>query len=78
MSDNKYIKVRVMPGAKKESVTKVNEDTLKIDVREKPERNLANRRIVEIVAKEYGVGTNRVQIINGHTSRSKIISIRED
>jgi len=70
-----YVKVRVIAGAKKESVEEVSAGHFKISVKEPAERNLANRRIVELVAAHYKLLPKQVRIISGHTSQSKILSI---
>lgn len=70
-----YIKVRVQAGAKKEEIKKKNKDTYMINVREKAERNLANRRICEIIAGVFGVPAKKVRIISGHQSPSKILAV---
>ena len=70
-----YIKVRVIAGAKKESAQLVSAGHFKISVKEPAERNMANRRIVELVAAHYKRAAKQVRIISGHTSPSKILSI---
>lgn len=68
------IKVRAKTGAKKESVV-VSGDSLAIAVKEKSERNLANARIIELVAAHYRAPLNKVHFIKGHHSPSKTFSI---
>lgn len=70
-----YIKVQVNPGAKKERVQKIKDDQYLIDVREKAERGMANRRIVQIATKIFDVKSGGVRIVSGHKNQSKIISI---
>lgn len=70
-----YIKVRATTGARKESVRAVSADTLEIAVKEKPERNLANDRIIELVARHMGVPVKKVRFVKGHRSASKTFSI---
>lgn len=70
-----YIKVKAVPGAKEEYVERVSDDTFRIYVKEPPERNLANGRIREIVARELGVSTGKARMISGHRSLSKIFSV---
>ena len=70
-----YIKVRVIPGGKKEKVTKVSETEFDIVVREKAERNMANNRIREILSSEYNIEMGAVRMITGHRSQSKIFDI---
>lgn len=70
-----YIKVRVNAGAKKEMVTKKSENSYILNVKEKAERNMANRRVCEIIASIYKLPIKSVRIINGHQSPSKILSV---
>lgn len=69
----KYIHVKVTALARKESFRRKNEDHFLISVREKAERNLANTRVLELVAEHFKVPINKVRIINGHTSPSKLL-----
>lgn len=70
-----FIKVKVIAGSKKEEIIKKKEDSYQISVKEKAERNLANRRVCEIIASLYKVPTGKVRIVNGHQSPSKILSV---
>jgi uncharacterized protein (TIGR00251 family) len=70
-----YIKVRVLAKSKKEEVLKKSKDAYMISVKEPAERNLANKRICEIMASIFSVSVKQVKIINGHQSPSKILSI---
>jgi len=70
-----YIKVKVRAGAKKETVVKKNKDTYIVSVRELAERNMANRRVCEIVAGLFEINIKAVRIISGHQSPSKILSV---
>ena len=70
-----YVKVRVIAGAKKETFSKVSGVHFKISVKEKAEQNLANRRVVELIALHFGVPAKQIRIISGHHSPSKILSL---
>ena len=70
-----YIKVRVIAGAKKETVKKLSSTSYALSVTEPALQNRANRRVVEILAAECGVSVNKVRIINGHHSPSKMLSV---
>lgn len=70
-----YIKVKVLPGAKKEYFEKESEDHFEVAVKEKAQRNMANKRVVELIAKHFKVPTSHVRIISGHHSPSKILSV---
>ena len=70
-----YIKVRVNAGVKKEVITKKSENSYILNVKEKAERNMANKRVCEIIASIYSIPVKSVRIINGHQSPSKILSV---
>ena len=69
------IKVTVTPGAKKESFIEMDPKSLAICVREKNERNEANRRMIELVADHFGVHPRSVSIMTWHRSRSTILTV---
>lgn len=70
-----YIKVRVVAGSKKEEVILEKPNYFKIFVREKAKQNMANKRILEIIAREYGLVSGKVRIVSGHHSPSKLLSV---
>jgi len=72
-----YIKVIVTAGAKKEILKKKKENTFEISVKEKAERNLANGRVLEIVAEYFKVPVKKVRIVNGHQHPHKLMIIEE-
>jgi len=65
----------VRPGASADSIT-VSGHILRIQVREKPERGAANKAVLKLVAREFGVNTEQVRIVKGVKSRRKVITIR--
>lgn len=70
-----YIKVHMVPSARKEKVERINDTTYAIAVREPAQRNLANRRVTEILQTEYGVEKNAVRLVSGHRGPHKIFDI---
>lgn len=73
-----YIKVRVVPNAKREQIKKVNDQTFELTIREPAERNLANNRIKELLANEYKIKVKQVRLVSGHHSGSKIFDVNSD
>ena len=73
----RYIHVKVTAGASKESFApkKNSADHFEASVREKAERNMANGRVLELVAGHFKVPTNKVRIVNGHRSPSKLLVV---
>jgi uncharacterized protein YggU (UPF0235/DUF167 family) len=70
-----YIHVKVTAGAKKEVWKQKSEDHFEVSVKEKAERNMANSRILELVALHFKVPVNTVRIVNGHHHPSKLLVI---
>ena len=74
-----YIRVHVTPGAKKETITQKSNTEGRpeytITIREQAERNLANTRVRELIARECKAPIGKVRIISGHRSPTKIISV---
>ncbi|MFA5937089.1 MAG: DUF167 domain-containing protein [Candidatus Paceibacterota bacterium] len=67
--------MKAIPGAKKELFKKINEDHFEISVKEKPVQNLANNRIIELLAVHYAVPKGKVRIVNGHHSPTKLLVV---
>jgi len=72
-----YIKIKATTGAKTEKIVKKTKDHFAISVKEPAERNLANKRIVELLRDYFKVYNRDIRIVSGHHSPSKIISIPE-
>jgi uncharacterized protein YggU (UPF0235/DUF167 family) len=70
-----YIHVKAKTKQKIEYIKEVKENYFEISVKEKAEHNNANDRILEILKKYFK--TNKIRIINGHKSPSKLISIEK-
>lgn len=70
-----YIRVSVSAGAKKEVFKKVKNDSFLAAVKEPAEQNLANKRVLELVADHFGILPKQIRIISGHHSPGKILSI---
>jgi len=70
-----YVKVRVYPGMKKETVTKLGEHHFEIITKAPAEQNLANDKVREVIADQYGVTAKQVRMVTGHRSQSKILDV---
>lgn len=69
-----YLHVSVTAGAKVEKLEKTRENYFQISVREPAERNLANNRVLELLADYLKIPRQKIRIINGHHSPSKLLS----
>jgi uncharacterized protein YggU (UPF0235/DUF167 family) len=71
-----YIHVKAVVNTKKERIEQLKkENHFIVSVREKAELNMANKRIILIIANHFSVPIGAVRIINGHQSPSKILSV---
>ncbi len=70
-----YIKVVAKAGSKKENFIQKSKDHFEISVKEKAENNMANKRIIEILALYFKVSNGEVRIINGHHHPHKLLVV---
>jgi uncharacterized protein YggU (UPF0235/DUF167 family) len=70
-----YVKVVVTPKSKRERVSKIKDTEFHIEVREPALQNMANAKVREIIAHEFGVSVAKVRLLTGHRSRAKIVSV---
>jgi len=70
-----YIKVKVIAGARKETLEQVKENEFKISVKEKAENNMANKRICQVIEKHFHYPGGGVRIISGHHSPVKLLKV---
>ncbi len=70
-----YIKVRVTPAAKRETLEQDSGDHFTVSVKEPAEQNRANKRVIALMAEHFHLPTRKVRIISGHHSGGKILSV---
>ena len=70
-----YARVRVTPGAKRESIITTDDKSFSISVREPAERNLANIRVRELLAEHFGVAVGKIKRVAGHRSPQKVFDV---
>jgi uncharacterized protein (TIGR00251 family) len=70
-------RVKVNAGAQSESVRELADGTVQVRTRAPATRGKANARVVEMLAEHFGVATAEVEIVAGHTSPIKHVTIRK-
>ena len=76
-----YIHVKVTAGARREFINPRRMagqellDHFEISVCEKAERNMANKKVLELVAQYFKVPIKKVRIVNGHHHSSKLLIV---
>lgn len=71
-----HVRVRVTPGAKKESFVREEGNIFLAAVREPAERNEANDRVQELVARFFKVPLKAARMLSGHRSIQKMFLIQ--
>ena len=71
------IKVKAFPCSKKDKVVKKKEDSFDVFVEAEAERNMANKRIIELLAEYFNLPQTKVKMIKGFKESSKIFDIKD-
>lgn len=66
------VRVKVTPAASKEKVIRVADDSYEIYVREPAQNGHATARVRVLIAREYKIAIQSVQLKTGAQSRSKM------
>jgi uncharacterized protein (TIGR00251 family) len=69
------IKVLAKPNSNKAEVKRINETHYMVSVKEPPVKGEANRAILKLLSRHFGVSLSKVRMIHGHTSRNKTIEV---
>ncbi len=70
-----YLKVKVVPRAKKSEIIKLDKDYLKVKVLSPAIKNKANKEMIKLLADYYNVSKSAVKIIRGEHSREKLVEV---
>jgi uncharacterized protein (TIGR00251 family) len=76
MSDS-VLKVTVVPRSSATKIVGFKGDALKVKVTSAPVDGSANRDVIDVLSKRLKVSKRRIEIIAGHTSRTKVIRFRD-
>ncbi len=68
--------IKAKPGAKEDSIEKIDEANYTVSVKAPPIDGKANAAIVKLLADYFDVAPSLVEIISGHMARVKVIEIR--
>ena len=69
------INVRVQPRASNQKVIRNEDGSLKVYVRSPAVEGKANKKILELLAKEFDVPKTSIKIVSGKNNRNKIIEL---
>ncbi|MGB3081738.1 MAG: DUF167 domain-containing protein [Candidatus Omnitrophota bacterium] len=71
------LKVKVFPKSSREELVETG-GVIKVYVKAAPEKGKANKALIALVAKEYGVKKSKVVILRGETGRNKVLEVLKD
>jgi uncharacterized protein (TIGR00251 family) len=71
-------KIFLQPRSSKSMIVGLHDDALKIKLTAPPVDNAANKMCIKFLAKCLGVSNSQIEIITGHTSRTKQVLLRSD
>ncbi len=72
------ISVRVQTRSGKKKLERVGANEYKAYLNAPPENNKANKELIGVVSKSFGVKKYQVEILRGLTSRNKLVKIDMD
>ncbi len=74
--DDVWLAVRVHPRSSREGIEGCVAGRVRVRVSAAPVDDAANRRVIELVAKAFGVPRSRVAVVAGATRRDKRLRVR--
>lgn len=69
------INIKVEPRSSKSGIAGPYGDALKVKLTSPPVEGRANKELVEVLAKEFGIRKKDVEIISGQSSKNKIVKL---
>ncbi len=69
------LNIKVEPRSSRSGVTGSYGNALKVKLTSPPVEGRANKELIEVLAKEFGINKRDVEIISGKNSRNKIVRL---
>lgn len=70
-----YIKIIAHVNSKKEEIKEIKEAHFEIWLKEKAEKNMANKKIIQILADFFKISAKNIRIVNGHHHPHKLLVV---
>jgi len=71
------VRVKVVPSSKRVKVNVAQNGMMLVKVDAPPQKGLANKRLVEILADYFKIPKSSVKIIHGFKSKMKLVEIKK-
>lgn len=69
------LRIKVEPRSSKSGIVGPYGESLKVKLASPPVEGKANKELIEVLAKEYGVPKKNIEIISGQSSKNKTVKI---
>jgi uncharacterized protein (TIGR00251 family) len=69
------LKIKVEPRSSKSGVVGPYGDALKVKLTSPPVEGKANKELIEVLAREFGISKKDIGIISGQSSKNKIVRL---
>lgn len=73
--DELILKIKVEPRSSRSSIEGMYGDALKVKLTSAPVEGKANKELVALLAKEFGIKKKDVEIVSGAGSKNKVIKL---
>ncbi|HKL16927.1 MAG TPA: DUF167 domain-containing protein [Patescibacteria group bacterium] len=71
------ILIKLKPNSSQEKIEKINENSFKVWVKQPPKQGKANKALIKVLSDYFNTAKSNIEILKGHKSRKKIISIKQ-
>ena len=72
-----FLPVHAQPGAKKNRIVGEHDGRLKVAVTAAPEKGKANKEIIALLSKTFGIRKNQILILSGETNSRKLLVVSD-
>jgi uncharacterized protein len=72
------LRLRVHPKARKNAITGLRGDALKVSVTAPPDQGKANEAVLEVLAAALGIPASSIALVSGAASRDKVVEVDLD
>jgi uncharacterized protein (TIGR00251 family) len=69
------VKIKVEPRSSKSAVVGRYGDALKVKLTSPPAEGKANKELIEVLSRKFGINKKDVEIVLGQTSKNKIVKL---
>ncbi len=76
MKDGLTLTIKVEPRSSASGVVGPYGDGLKVKLTSPPVEGKANKELIEVLARDFGIAKKNVEILSGRSSKNKIVKLR--